>query len=162
MGKTLKILALAALILLPATPATATGTSWAVSLGRFDVARDEKPVEGGLQLRLPKFSLGSLELTPAVGVSANEDQGFWIYGVLRYDYRLSERWVVTPHVGVSVYEQGDGKDLGGPVEFRTGLEIACRLRRGRLGILFYHLSNAGLYDHNPGSNSLALSWAFSP
>lgn len=160
MGKTLKVLTLAALALLPASPAAAAGGSWAVSLGQFDVARDEKPFEGGLQFRFPAFSFGSLELTPAVGAAANEDESFWIYGALRYDFELSERWVVTPTVGVSFYEEGDGKDLGGPAEFRTGLEIAYRLRRGRLGVLFYHLSNAGLYDHNPGANSLTLSWAF--
>ncbi len=158
MERPLRILALTAFALLPAAPAAAA--VWAVSCGQFDIARDEKPVEAGLQLRLSAFSLGSLELVPAVGVSATEDGGFWAYGALRYDLELSERWVLTPTLGAAFYEQGDGKELGGALEFRRGLGIAYRLRRGRLGVIFYHLSNAGLYDHNPGANTLALTWAF--
>ena len=161
MKKTPKVVVLAALTLLSAVPATAGGGGWAVSVGRFDIAREEKPVEGGLQYRFDGFSLGPLELTPAAGISANEDEGVWVYGVLRYDFEVSERWVLTPTLGVSLYHEGDGKDLGGPIVFVTGLEVAYRFAGGsRLGLWFYHQSNAGLYDLNPGANSLVLTWAF--
>ena len=73
----------------------------------------------------------------------------------------SERWRVVPFLGVGIYEEGDGKDLGGPVEFRSGVEVSYRVgRRWWLGATLYHLSNGVLYDSNPGEESLALtlSW----
>ena len=160
MKKTLQTVALTVVALLPAASA-ATAGDWAVHAGRFDIARDEKPVEGGLQYRFAGFSLGPFELTPAVGLAATENENVWVYGALRYDFELSARWVLTPTLGVSLYDEGDGKDLGGPIEFLTGLEVAYRFASGsRLGVWFYHLSNAGLYDDNPGANSLVLTWAF--
>ena len=68
---------------------------------------------------------------------------------------------MTPQFAVTLYEDGDGKDLGGPLEFRSGLEVAYDFARGpTVGLLFYHLSNGDFYDFNPGSNSLVLTVAF--
>ena len=68
---------------------------------------------------------------------------------------------MTPFTGASIFEEGDGKDLGGTVEFRSGFEISYRFDSGsRFGVYFYHLSNARIYDDNPGSNSVGLVWAF--
>ena len=75
---------------------------------------------------------------------------------------VAERTDGNPGFAVSLYEEGStGKDLGGPVEFRSSLEFARRFAGGSsLGLAVYHLSNAGIYDDNPGSNSVILSWAF--
>jgi hypothetical protein len=63
----------------------------------------------------------------------------------------------VPFTGAGLYEEGDGKDLGGPVEFRSGLEVAVRAgARWWVGLSYYHLSNAVLYDRNPGEESLVL------
>ena len=136
--------------------------SWAFSVGQFDIARDEKPWEVGIEYRFPSVKLWSLPLTPAVGISGNEDESFWVYGTMKYDWELSDRWVLSPSLGMSLYEEGDGKDLGHVIEFRSALEIAYRLHRdkgGRIGLLFYHLSNASISSTNPGSNSLVLTFA---
>ena len=69
--------------------------------------------------------------------------------------------MVTPQFAVSLYEQGDGRDLGGVVEFRSGLEVAYAFAKGpRVGVLFYHLSNGDFYDFNPGSNSFVVTLSF--
>ncbi len=164
MQKRLMILACAVSVLLLASAAQADqegGGGWAFSAGVFDIARDEKPIEGGIEYRFREVSLWSVPLTPMLGVAATEDGSAWIYGGLRYDYELSERWLLTPNFAVSLYEQGDGKDLGHVIEFRSGLEISYRLRPDgpRLGLLFYHLSNASISEDNPGSNSLVLTLA---
>ncbi|MEH6579793.1 MAG: acyloxyacyl hydrolase, partial [Amphritea sp.] len=63
----------------------------------------------------------------------------------------------------SLYEKGSSTDLGSDIEFRTGLELAYKLNpNSHLGVGVYHLSNAGLDDRNPGSDSLILSYSFSP
>ncbi len=46
-------------------------------------------------------------------------------------------------------------------EFRSALELGYEwANRKRLALAIYHLSNAGLYDRNPGSNSLILTYSF--
>ena len=110
-------------------------------------------------LTLPPFRLFGLDLVPILGISANADDAFWGFAGFRWDFRLGEKWIVTPTFATSLYEEGDSKDLGHTIEFRSGLEIARRLGKGRLGVCLYHLSNASLSDHNPGSESLILTWS---
>ncbi len=133
----------------------------AVYGGIYDTANDDQPLEVGVEyrfagLKVPKLPV-SMALRPTVGVAGTEDGNAWIYGGLRLDLKLGGL-VVTPQFAVSLYEDGDGRDLGGVLEFRSGLEISFSFGVGpRIGILFYHLSNADYYDFNPGSNSLVLT-----
>jgi hypothetical protein len=49
------------------------------------------------------------------------------------------------------------------IEFRSGIELSRRLgERSRLGVSFFHLSNAALYNFNPGSESLVLTYTTRP
>lgn len=152
------VLALLCLLLL-ATPGAAQSFDFAVSAGLFDIGQSEKATEGGLEIRLEPFRLFGLHLIPAFGVSANEDGAFWGYAGFRWDFALGEKWLVTSNFATSLYEEGASKDLGHTIEFRSGIEIARRLQKGRLGLALYHLSNASISDHNPGSESLILTWS---
>ncbi len=94
------------------------------------------------------------------GLAGTDDGAYWAYAGTAYDW-LRGRWHVRPGFAVGLWERGDGKDLGGLVEFRSSIELAFEAsERLRLGLLFYHLSNAGLYDRNPGSNSVVLVATF--
>lgn len=130
---------------------------WSFSLGAFDIIDSDKAFEAGIEYHFDSFKLWKLDLVPMVGVSATDEESYWVYGGARYDWPLGKRWVATPSFAVSLYEEGDGKDLGGVVEFRSSLEVAYRFDNGaRLGLNFYHLSNARIYELNPGSESLVL------
>ncbi len=134
---------------------------WSFSLGGFDIIDSDKALEGGVEYRFQPFRRWKLNLRPMVGFSVTEDGSFWGYGGLRYDLELGRRWTLAPHFSISAYEQGDGKDLGGVVEFRSGLEVAYRFEGGSsLGLSFYHLSNARIYELNPGSESLVMVYSF--
>ncbi len=142
-----------------AAPATAEeGAELAVSAGAYDIAKT-KSIEAGVEYRMRSRAW---KLVPVVGAAATEDGAFWAYGGLRRPFRLGPGWRLTPGFAISLYEEGStGKDLGGPVEFRSSIELARRFAGGSsLGLVFYHLSNASFYDDNPGSNSVILSWAF--
>jgi hypothetical protein len=42
-------------------------------------------------------------------------------------------------------------DLGGPIEFRSGIEVAYHMENGmRLGLGWDHRSNLEIYARNPG------------
>ena len=100
------------------------------------------------------------KLDVAGGLAVTEEESFVGYVGLRRDFRANDRWVVAPGFGFAFYEQGDGKDLGGNFQFRSALDLAYRLTpRARLGLTVYHLSNAGIEDFNPGSNSLVLTYS---
>lgn len=161
------ILLLASLVAFLASPAAAgevdrrPGWSFAAGLFNIDDSKSEA-FEVGVEYRFrpPRF-FGRFGLKPVIGLTANEDEAFWAHGGVRLDYAFTEHWVVSPMVGAVLYEQGDSKDLGGSLQFRSGLELSYRFATGqRLGAAFYHLSNAGLESPNPGSNSLVLVWSF--
>ena len=63
-------------------------------------------------------------------------------------------------VTAGVCHEGDGIDLGGPLEFRESLEIAYRVdERWLVGLSIAHISNGQVYEHNPGQNDLLLTIA---
>lgn len=134
----------------------------AIHSGVFEVFESNHATELGVEYRgRPKRAL--LNLSPAVGVTANTDGGYWAHAGLRYDYFLSDTWMVTPALGVVAYEDGAGQDLGSGLLFRSGLEIAYKPSPyNRIGLGIYHLSNADLAKNNPGSESLYLSYSFTP
>lgn len=103
---------------------------------------------------LPRFLP---ELSPVLGALATSKGSLYAYGGFRLDLPMGERWVFSPNWGVGLYHREKGQDLGGPLEFRTALELSYRLDAGsRLSLCLHHLSNSGVFDNNPGSESLLL------
>ncbi len=135
----------------------------AASAGRFRVSDNEHINEGGLEVRLAPHHFHWLPrqvgFVPAFGAMVNSNSSVYAYGSFRFEIPAGPRWQVTPQLGYGLYDRNGGFNLGGQVEFRSGLEVTRRLgERYRLGLLYYHLSNAGIYRHNPGSESLVLSF----
>jgi len=133
----------------------------AISAGSFE-AFEDSALELGIEYRFA--GLGSFfNIIPAVGVSTNSDGGYWAHAGGRYDINLGEKWILTPQLAIVGYEDGDGQDLGSGFLFRTGIELGYRIGPGsRLALTLYHMSNADLAKDNPGSESLMLSYSFSP
>ena len=74
--------------------------------------------------------------------------------------RFGDTCVLQPNAAFVGYHKGNGKDLGGEFQFRTGGEIAWRFDDwSRLAIAFHHISNAGIYDDNPGTELLVLTYS---
>lgn len=159
----------AVLLTVFATPAWAGVDAVAVWAGSFDVLGPEESTELGAELRLDAFARGerpvSWSLSPAVGVMGTS--GDVLYGHVGFRLDLPVPWggrrdrvVLTPQVAAGYYDRGHDENLGGDLQFRSGLEASVRLtRRHSLGVLFYHLSNAGIEDRNPGVESLVLQWS---
>lgn len=99
-----------------------------------------------------------LELAPALGLLVANDDALYLSADVRRDLWLSERWVLVPGFGVGLFDDGNVLDLGGTLEFRSGLELAyLNAQRFRIGLAFYHLSNGGVASSNPGTEALLLS-----
>lgn len=133
--------------------------------GIFDPLVNDGSYEIGLELHFaPRrfhFLPESLpELVPAVGLTAGAQGSLYVYAGGRMDLPIAGPWVFSPNAGMGYYHKADGFNLGGELEFRTGIELAYRLPGGsRLGLCLYHLSNSGLFERNPGSESLVLTYS---
>ena len=82
-----------------------------------------------------------------------------VYGLggILADIALGTRVRLTPSLGAGAYHNGDGKDLGHAVQFRSQIELAYRFEDGqRLALAFSHISNASLSNQNPGTEILTL------
>ncbi|MEC9345884.1 MAG: acyloxyacyl hydrolase [Pseudomonadota bacterium] len=98
---------------------------------------------------------------PFAGALATTDGSVYPYAGLLTDFYFGERLVVSPSVAAGPYFRGGGKNLGSVFEIRSGLEIAYRFEnRVRLGLTFYHISNAGVGNNlNPGVEALGLTYS---
>lgn len=100
------------------------------------------------------------ELIPKAGVVAGAQGSLYMYGGAQVDFPLGRRWTFTPGWAAGLYHRSEDFDLGGPLEFRSSLELSYQLVNGaRLGVCLYHLSNAGLFTRNPGSESLVVTYS---
>ncbi|HLN22349.1 MAG TPA: acyloxyacyl hydrolase [Patescibacteria group bacterium] len=97
---------------------------------------------------------------PIVGALVATDGDFYGYGGLRLDAYFGPHVVSTVSAAAGL-SGGHGFDMGSAVEFREGLDLAWRFNdASRLGVGFYHESNAGLSSHrNPGSESALLMYS---
>lgn len=139
-----------------AFPATSLAQNFQLGVGPglYD-AFDAGKVGGGfVEARWPTlFGWGG----PWASVEATGDQSVYLSGGVLGDFSLGERWHFTPSFGAGYYRQGDGKDLGHELEFRTTLELSFSLGNGqRLGVSLAHISNASLSDKNPGMEVVKL------
>lgn len=145
-----------ALLAVLCATAPAAGASWTLSGGVFNFNKTPTALEAGVELRHPLRVWG---LDGAAGVSASENSSVWAHVGVRREVGIGGRWRLAPGFGVAFYSRGDGKDLGSSSHFRSSLELSRELPSGhRLGVAVYHLSNAGLDELNPGSNSAIVTY----
>lgn len=127
-----------------------------LSAGAFDVD-DASHANFGLEYRGESFWY---DLLPVVGIQSDVEGDSYGYFGFNYDWQFANNWYLAPTAAVGVYNEGAGVDLGGPIQFRTGLEVSYRMDNAhRLGLAVHHLSNAGIYDQNPGTEQVMLSYS---
>jgi hypothetical protein len=136
----------------------------AANAGTFEVLDSVSAYEMGWELRyaprrfrfLPSWAP---DLMPTAGVMASSRGVIYPYVGCRFEIPLGDHWVFGPGTAAGLYYRAHGKNLGGSLEFRSHLELSYRLPwDGRIGITFYHLSNGGLFDFNPGTESAVVTY----
>jgi lipid A 3-O-deacylase len=146
-------------LMLPVAPARADDPDLlTVGGGVYNVLRNSKEAEGRLEYR---FSYRFLYIIrPILGVLATNDRTVYGYGGFRFDAELGQHFVLTPEAAFGFWSRGEGKNLGGSEEFKTGAEFAYRFDDySRLGFEFDHISNAGIYSKNPGVESAMIMYS---
>ena len=128
--------------------------------GAFDMLADsKKPHATTVGLVESEYRFGDVWwiLSPFVGVMGTGQGAFYGYFGFGFDINFPHSVVLTPTVAGGYLSSGQGLDLGSWWEFRTGAELAYRFAdQRRIGIGFYHMSNAGLGDKDPGQEMANL------
>ena len=58
-----------------------------------------------------------------------------------------------------IYHEGDGKDLGHVLEFKSEVQLSYAPQdKTSFGFSYNHVSNASLGDKNPGANSYMFNF----
>lgn len=128
-----------------------------VALGSADIFDGTRYAGYGVEFR---YSPVWKKLRPIVGYSITRKHDQYIYFWGRYFFALNDVWLFNPTFAVGLFDTGDGINLGGSVEFRSGFEFSRHIsERVRLGIGFSHLSNSRIYKSNPGTETVELTLA---
>ena len=97
-------------------------------------------------------------LSPITGALITADNAAYIYTGVQAQYKIGAI-NFTPSFTPGLYHEGDGKDLGHLVEFKSELQFSLNLSNSsELGFSYNHLSNASLGDKNPGANSYMFNF----
>ncbi len=129
-----------------------------VAAGYYDINDDQDAAEFRLEWRGKPLWW---KLKPLAGVMATSDSAVYGYAGIAFDFYLWDRIVVAPSFAAGYYSDGDGKDLGSAIEFRSGLELGWRFDSGaRISAMIYHISNAHITDKNPGTEVLSIGYSF--
>lgn len=153
MKKLTYILALATAAL-NAAPALADGPDrLSFGVGYYDIFDDEDAVDVRAEYRFGNDIL--LGIKPFLGAEATTDAALYGLGGLYGDIPLAPQWYLTPSVGAGLYLDGSGKDLGSAFEIRSQVEVGYEFSgENRVSVGLSNISNAGVGDHNPGTQVL--------
>lgn len=156
---------LAATALICATPLTAahaegyTGAYLTPSVGYYDAVRHKFPgALFGLEYRFDEWSS---KVRPIIGGFMTSHGGAYGYVGANYDVTLVQNQLyLVPNFSVGAYHDGDGRKLGGTLEFRSGIELDYQLPgNDQVGVALNHISNAGIYKHNPGEENVLVNYS---
>ena len=143
---------------------------------KFDGSETNKATDFRYERRFDNslFKIGPesydfFDLKPLAGFEMTSDSAsYFLLGVYLEDNvgviftGDTSNFIFTPSFGIGYYDDGDGKELGHNIEFRTTFELSYQLKNeNRIGISFGHISNANIADNNPGVEVLSLSYQIS-
>ena len=124
--------------------------------GMFDYSDDgQRAALFGFQHKNENLARDSFlgTLSPVTGFMITENNAAYGYTGIQAQYNIG-KLDFTPSFTPGVYSQGDGKDLGHVLEFKTELQASYTISESSsLGVSYNHISNASIGDKNPGANS---------
>ena len=97
-------------------------------------------------------------LSPITGGFLTENSAAYVYTGVEWNVDLGGL-IFTPSFAPGLYHEGDGKDLGHTLEFKSEVQLSYSTKdTSSFGISYNHVSNASLGDKNPGANSYMFNF----
>ena len=136
-------------------------TEFSVYSGMFDFSDDGKrSTLIGFQHQNENLNRDTFlgNLSPITGVLITADNAGYVYTGVQAQYKIGAL-NITPSFTPGLYHEGDGKDLGHMLEFKSEVQFSLDLsKNSELGFSYNHISNASLGDKNPGANSYMFNF----
>ena len=136
-------------------------TEFNVFTGMFDFSDDGKrSTLIGLQHQNENLNKDTFlgNLSPITGALITADNATYFYTGIQANYKLGAM-NFTPSFTPGLYSEGDGKDLGHVIEFKTEIQISYEFSsNSEIAVSYNHISNASLGDKNPGANSYMFNY----
>ena len=136
-------------------------TEFSVFTGTFDFSDDgKKSTLIGFQHQNENLNRDTFfgNLSPITGGLITADNAGYFYTGVQAQYKIGGL-NFTPSFTPGLYHEGDGKDLGHVIEFKTELQISLNTSgNSQFGFSYNHISNASLGDKNPGANSYMFNF----
>ena len=129
--------------------------------GMFDFSDDgKKATLIGVQHQNENLNRDTFfgNISPITGALITADNAGYVYTGIQAQYKIGNL-NITPSFTPGLYHEGDGKDLGHLVEFKSEVQISLDIfKDSELGFSYNHISNASLGDKNPGANSYMFNF----
>ncbi len=129
--------------------------------GNFDFSDDkQKAILVGFQHQDENLNRETLlgNVSPVTGGFVTENSAAYIYTGIEWNVDMGGM-IFTPSFAPGLYHEGDGKDLGHVLEFKSEVQLSYTSSDNTsFGISYNHVSNASLGDKNPGANSYMFNF----
>ena len=136
-------------------------TEFNLYTGMFDFSDDGKRATlVGFQHQNEELNRDTFigNLSPVTGGLITADNASYFYTGVQAQYNLG-KLNINPSFTPGLYFEGDGKDLGHVLEFKSEVQISLDVfSNSELGFSYNHISNASLGDKNPGANSYMFNF----
>jgi lipid A 3-O-deacylase len=97
-------------------------------------------------------------ISPITGGFITENSAAYIYTGFEWNVDMGAL-TFTPSFAPGLYHEGNGKDLGHVLEFKSEIQFSYESsKNSKIGISYNHISNASLGNKNPGANSYMLNF----
>ena len=99
------------------------------------------------------------KFSPITGGFVTDKSSIYLYTGVQAEYEIGPLNVVPSFVP-GYYEEGDGKDLGMALEFKSELKFSFDIfKDSKIGYSYSHISNNDWGDINPGVDNQAISFS---
>ena len=136
-------------------------TEFNVYTGMFDFSDDGKRATlVGFQHQNENLNRDTFlgNLSPITGAMITADNATYFYTGIQAQYKIGSL-NLTPSFTPGYYNEGNGKDLGHALEFKSEVQLSLDLPKdSQFGFSYNHLSNASLGEKNPGANSYMFNF----
>ena len=97
-------------------------------------------------------------ISPITGGFITENSAAYIYTGFEWNIDMGGL-IFTPSFASGLYHEGDGKDLGHVIEFKSEVQLSYDFsKNSKIGVSYNHVSNASLGKKNPGANSYMFNF----
>jgi len=133
--------------------------SFSIFGGSYDYDDDNTSTLYGLNYHLSDnaFSVFNIiDLNPVIGGFVTAKSATMFYSGFETNIGQDSIYLNLSS-SAGIYSNGDGKDLGNALQFKSEVNLFYKLSKSSsIGLGSHHISNAGLSSVNPGTNNFYL------